>query len=364
MGIFSSILLLASAQPYAEPLPAESHNFKDWIVACDNVLTCQAVSLVPEPSAAEVEAAQLTVGTPAHPEVDPWERFGVLRLERDAGPDAPLRMLLTDFDGTPARLSVNDTPIEARLAQVEDGWRIEPVNQGAFFDALYSGSMLVQDASGRTLSEIALDGLWSTLVYMDERQGRLRTPGAAMRRGRRPNASVPPAPALPIVQAARPTAERPLAIPARRMAEARREMDCTEEDVMVKADRAATFALGNGRTLIMMSCGSGAYNANDLPLIAWREGRSIRIAAAPFDVSLDPVEGEPDPKGFFVTNAEFDPATMAISDFAKGRGIGDCGTSATYVWDGQRFRLTRQEEMSECRGTRELLTTWRAEVRR
>jgi hypothetical protein len=364
MGAFSSFLLLASAQlSAAEPLPAESHVFKDWIVACDNVLTCQAVALVPEPTAAELEAAQLTVGTPAQPAVDPWERFGVLRLERDAGPEAPLRMLLSDFEGTPARLTVNETALAARLTKAEDGWRVEPADQAAFIDALYSGTMLVHDASGRTLSAIALDGLWSSLVYMDERQGRLRTPGAALRRGRRPNSSVPPAPALPVVQAARPTAERPLAIPARRMAQARREMDCTQEDVFLNADRADVFALGNGRTLIMMSCGSGAYNANDLPLIAWREGNSIRIAAAPFDVSLDPIEGEPDPKGFFVTNAEFDPATMTITHWAKGRGIGDCGTSASYVWDGQRFRLTRQEEMSECRGTRELLTTWRAEVR-
>jgi hypothetical protein len=364
MNLIASVLLLASAQvSAADPLPAESHMFKDWIVACDNGLTCQAVSLVPEPTAAELESAQLTVGTPAHPEVDPSERFGVLRLERAAGPDAPLQLLLTDFQGTPARLTVHDNALEARFTEVEDGWRIEPANPAAFLDALYSGTMVVKDASGRTLSEIALDGIWSALIYMDERQGRLGTPSAAIRRARRPNSSVPPAPALPVVQVAPRTTERALQIPAARMMAARREMGCTVEEVGITAQEADTYALGNGRTLIMMGCGSGAYNANALPLIAWREGSAIRIVAAPFDVSHDPIEGEPEPKGFFVTNADFDPATMVISHWAKGRGIGDCGTTASYAWDGQRFRLIEQSEMSECRGTMERLVTWRAQTR-
>lgn len=364
MTMIASLLLMVSAQiPAAQPLPAESHTFMDWIVACDNGLTCRAVSLVPEPSPAELEEAQRTVGTPEQPATDPWERFGVLRLERDAGPDAPLRMLLSDFEGTPARLTIYDEPLKARITRVEDGWRVEPADQAAFLEALYSGIMAVKDSAGRTLSEIALGGVRGALVYMDERQGRLGTPGAAIRRGRRPNSSVPPAPALPVVQVAPPATERPLAIPAARMLEARREMGCTVEEVGASAEEAATFALGNGRILIMMGCGSGAYNVNSLPLIAWREGDLIRIAAAPFDVAHDPVDGEPEPKGHFVTNADFDPAAMSISHWAKGRGLGDCGTSAAYAWDGERFRLVRQDEMSECRGTLEQLTTWRAETR-
>lgn len=364
MTMFATFLLLASAQVSAgDPLTAESHTFNDWIVACDNGLTCRAVSLVPEPTPAELETAQATVGTPQQAADNPWERFGVLRLERDAGPDAPLRLLLTDFDGIPARLTVYDNVLEARITQIEDGWRVEPTDQAAFLDALYSGTMLVQDASGRTLSEIALNGSRGALVYMDERQGRLGTPSAAIRRGRRPNSSVPPAPALPVVQVAPRTTERPLNIPAARMMQARREMNCTQDEVGATAQEEATFALGNGRTLIMMGCGSGAYNFNALPLVAWREGRAIRIVAAPFDVSHEPIEGEPDPKGFLVTNAGFDPGTMTISHWAKGRGIGDCGTSASYAWDGQRFRLVHQNEMSECRGTLERLVTWRAETR-
>jgi hypothetical protein len=33
------------------------------------------------------------------------------------------------------------------------------------------------------------------------------------------------------------------------------------------------------------------------------------------------------------------------------------------VWDGARFRLVHLEEMPECRGAIDYLTTWRAQVR-
>lgn len=367
MIIASSLLLLASAQVLvAEPVPSEIHNFADWIVTCDNVVRCQATSLVPEPTAEEQAAASQAVGTPAEAtRQDPWERFGSMNLEREAGGNAPLAITLGDFEGTPARLVVNDAQLPARLTRTDLGeWVVEPADRNSFFDALYSGTLVVQDASGRTLSEFALGGLWASLVYMDERQGRLRTPTALIRRGRRPVSVVPASVSLPVVRAAPRTSERALAIPARRMAEARRETGCTEEEVgAVASDEAPTEALGNGRTLIMMGCGAGAYNYNAIPLIAWREGNAIRIEPARFDVSREQIEGEPDPTGYSVTNAEFDAATLTISEYAKGRGIGDCGVAARYAWDGQMFRLTERREMSECRGSREMLTTWRAEVR-
>ncbi len=367
MAFVSSLLLLASAQVTvaAEPLPSEIHNFRDWVVTCDNGLRCQATSLVPEPTAEEQEEASRVVGTPAEAaRQDPWDRFGYLTLTRDGGGDAPLRMIIGDFDGTPARLVINDSPLAVRLTATDTSeWAVELEDRDAFFGQLYSGTLLVQDAAGRTISEIALGGLWEALVYMDERQGRLRTTTAILRRGRRPASAVPNPPAIPIVQAAPRTGDRPLAISAARMMQARREMGCTAEEVGVASAEAPAHALGNGRTLIMMACGAGAYNYQSIPLIAWQDGRTVRIEPARFDVSRDPVEGEPDPKGFYVTNAEFDEATLAIGEYAKGRGLGDCGVSATYSWDGQMFRLTLQNEMSECRGSREMLTTWRAEVR-
>ena len=52
-----------------------------------------------------------------------------------------------------------------------------------------------------------------------------------------------------------------------------------------------------------------------------------------------------------------------LSSHAKGRGIGDCGVSQSFAWDGTRFRLVEQSEMTECRGSTRLIPTWRAELR-
>jgi hypothetical protein len=357
-----SLLLLASAQVAAEPMPSEIHSFKDWVVTCDNGLRCEAVSLVPEPAPAETG----TAGTapPAAEAQDPWARFGVMRLVREAGPDAPLVLTITDFEGTPARLRQYDNDFAARISSAGEGsWRVEPADPLGFVHGLSFGTLQILDASGRELSEIALEGMNEALVYMEERQGRLRTPSAVVRNGRRPNSAVPAAPPRPVVQAAPRTSERALTIPAARLAEARRTFGCTLEEVGASGTDQSVHALGNGRSLLLMGCGAGAYNVSSLALLAWREGNSIRIEPARFDVARDPMEGQPDPKGFFVTNAEFDTATMSINEWAKGRGLGDCGTASRYVWDGDRFRLVEERAMSECRGTLELLQTWRADVR-
>ena len=34
-----------------------------------------------------------------------------------------------------------------------------------------------------------------------------------------------------------------------------------------------------------------------------------------------------------------------LDTYAKGRGLGDCGVTSSFAWDGQRFRLAAQAEM-------------------
>jgi hypothetical protein len=357
MIVLSSLLLLASQPAAAQPIPAEIHNFDDWVVACDNGMRCQALSLAPEPKPASEEA-------PGGPEAqDPWERFGQMMFERGPEPGAPLVVTISDFEGTPARLLHYDSPLEGvRISATEEGeWRLELSDPRTFVDMVYAGTFVVQDAAGNRLTELALDGAYDSLLYMDERQGRLRTPTAMVRRGNRPLSLIPPPPPLPVVTVAPRPRGPALNISKRRLNEARREQGCGQEEVGGPQTEAVE-ALGEGRALIMMSCGSGAYNFNSLPLIAWRQGNAIRIEPAKFD--LDRVGLEDEDKGhFLVTNAEFDADTLTISEYAKGRGLGDCGVSASYAWDGTMFRMTERSEMSECRGTRDLLTTWRTERR-
>jgi hypothetical protein len=49
-------------------------------------------------------------------------------------------------------------------------------------------------------------------------------------------------------------------------------------------------------------------------------------------------------------NGAYDPKTRTLSAFAKGRGIGDCGSAQTWAWTGDRFVLTQESTMGECAG--------------
>ncbi len=63
-----------------------------------------------------------------------------------------------------------------------------------------------------------------------------------------------------------------------------------------------------------------------------------------------------------LVNVGWSPEKSRLDSFAKGRGLGDCGGSEAYVWDGQRFRLIVATSMGECRGAWHWIRTWSARV--
>ena len=69
------------------------------------------------------------------------------------------------------------------------------------------------------------------------------------------------------------------------------------------------------------------------------------------------------PAGVFY-NISWETGAGELQAMMKGRGVGDCGDRQIYVWDGSRFRLAQRWDMTECRGSREWILTWQAEVTR
>lgn len=51
-----------------------------------------------------------------------------------------------------------------------------------------------------------------------------------------------------------------------------------------------------------------------------------------------------------VVNVGFDPANLRLSQYSAGRGAGDCGNYAEWVWNGERFALALHRSMPACRG--------------
>lgn len=323
-------VLPATAPAQVAPKPGAMKTFGDWTVGCDNANRCMMLSLAPE----DGDAPPTT-----------------LLVARDAGSDAGFRVTVEPEDGRPRGLGVDDKPLVAGKVDY-DG---PPAS--AIVTAMANGRTLqIRNAAGKSESQLSLRGASAALRYIDSQQGRAGTVTAAVAKGSAPAARVPSAPALPVVTAITPAgvAARPTAA---QVATMRKVAECDLEGFA--GDSAPELhSLGGGATLVLVPCSAGAYNITSAAFVL----RGGKFAPARADV----------PTGFGEDGSTAGPAMLVnagfgdgvLSSYAKGRGIGDCGVSQNFVWDGMRLRLTEQAEMSECRGNTGLATTWRATVRR
>lgn len=325
-------IALAAAAATAQPQPLRS--FADWIIGCDNGGRCTA------------EALQ-----PVDWDGDPDTRFN-LTLIRDAGASAPVRI---DWDNDIANsitLLVDGRVVAANVTR-------NMALPAAAVQALRQGRQAtLRTVNGARLSA-SLAGLSATLLAMDDAQGRVGTSSALVRPGTRAmTAAVPVLPLIvrPAASSAAPrtlTAERAAAFIADDLA------NCGDErpPVDVLAHR---LDAGHSLVMIPQMCSNGAYNYFTTIMIVDEQGR---VSPARFE--MDPGMGGEigDPPGNVAVNVTYDEATRVLTTYAKGRGIGDCGTISDFVWDGSRFAVSQRFEMSECRGRINYIPVWRATVR-
>jgi hypothetical protein len=330
-------LLLALVLQPAPPRPAELRSFGDWIVGCDNGRACQAVGLVTYAD----ETPRVT-----------------LTLRRGAEASAEPVILINHGEAGGGSLEADGRRLPVRLIAASDAVIVHPADTLALADAMRSARrLLLRDASGAVLGEISVSGASASMLYIDEQQRRLDNATALVRRGAHPAAHVPPPPPLPEVRLAPAPTAGPAPVSDAQIAALRRQTDCTLEEVG-GPDLHETVALEPGKTLVLLACGSGAYNVTYLPFIMEGEGAGARLRQAEFD-SQWAMEDLDRPT---LINAEWDAERRLLTEFSRGRGLGDCGTKASYGWDGRRFRLVEQQNMDQCQGAVDFITTWRARV--
>ena len=334
-----SIAALAAAVA-ALPHPGDLKTFGDWIVGCDNGRGCEARALIPDGSDQSWAVLALRRGpeanAPALVDVVADEPNKAVTLVA-AGAKAPLRFQPGGAMAAPADFA-------PRLAQA----------------ARTADALQVLDAHGKVSSQVSLKGAAAALLWIDDRQGRVGTVTALIKPGPKPAAAVPLAPALPtIVISAQPSAKPPAQLTAKALKDARGDSACAQGSG--QAEQAPEYdRLDATHTLAVVPniCASGAYNIdNDILIIT--DGRAGAPVAADFEkVFGDNQEGA----GDVFMNAGWDAKTRRLNVGFKGRGLGDCGTWRAYAWDGRRFRLTAEQDMGECRGAGDPITTWRAKV--
>lgn len=323
-------LLATPAAAETPPKPGEIKTFGDWTVGCDNMLRCMMRSLGPQ----DGEVPDTT-----------------LLIERDAGPSAPFRLSVEAEDGAARGIAIDGKRLAAGSAVYEG------VAGTTVVGAMPAGRVLtLLNAAGRASGRVSLTGASAALRYIDAQQGRAGTVTAAVAKGPAPAERVPAAPAMPVVAAIAPAG--PAATPtAAQVAAMRKAADCDLEGFAGDASP-ETHALGGGATLILVPCSAGAYNMSAAAFVL-RDGAVTRARAdAPTGFGED--GGAPGP--VMLVNTDVEGGT--VTSYAKGRGLGDCGTAQSFVWDGTRLRLTELGVMGECRGNTGLITLWRAKAER
>lgn len=334
----------AAIEPAAAPVPGTPaapvyRVFRDVVVACDNVRRCAAIGV--------------SDGAPGL----------VFTLTREAGADGGQVLVLRapwgDLDAAMLQLDGASAPALLALpwqhdADESQALRIEDPQAITRFVDLVRNRARLGDGRERSVS---LSGFNAALLYIDEHQQRLDTPGAWARRGERDSAGVPAAPALPVLARAASTPPALSDSDAQRLVHSVRTSqsgvlraeDCEASGGTYDIARQDTAVpLDAAHALVFIACYSGAYQGASLAFRAARDGSDVARLTLPGLAMSD--DSERSDAYDLLVSPGFDPVTGVLSQYAKGRGIGDCGYLAAWQFDGRAFHLAHYAEMQQCGG--------------
>jgi Protein of unknown function (DUF1176) len=311
-GLLFSILLTPGVR-------AQVHEYQDWATACDNTRHCQALGYQAKDSNSEAVA---------------------MHLRRDAGPHAPLQISLTweekGQNDQIATLSIG----KLVLSSVKTDQDLPDLQVRQILPAMLKAeqAVLKTATAQRTLS---LAGLNAALLKMDDLQGRIDTPGALVRKGRKPEASALPPLQPPKVRIAPLTAliseDKAL---LNEILKSIKNRDCFDDIPDSANPETILKAVSNTQVLVMRECSRGAYQTGSALWLANR-----KAPHAPQALMLPTPSGEPLD---LVMNAHLEGGIL--SSWSKGRGINDCGQEMTWGWNGKQFALIGASTAPLCRG--------------
>lgn len=301
------------------------HN--DWQLVCDNTRTCRAAGY--------------------HQDSDEM-RVSVL-LTRPAGPNAAVsgQLMLGSygdedqefFRKLPKKLQLTMRINERNLGQVvvpQDSLTAElSAKQLAALLSSLTGNAMIEWSLGESRWQLSDKGAAAVLLKMDEFQGRLGTPGALIRKGKRSEESVlPPLPPLEI-KPVEPIATRPDDQQLARHPALRKALIATLTDENSCPDiqegeqqEIAINRLTADKLLVSTRCWLAAYN--------FGYGYWVIEGKAPFQPQL-------------VTAGGGEYSAGSISASQKGRGLGDCWETDTWTWDGRSFVHTESSTSGMCK---------------
>jgi hypothetical protein len=304
----------------------ESKNFRDWAIGCDNLRSCTALGVTVPDSGGPYVKITRDGAAEAEPEVtfvayaDDQTKDATLALAVDPpAPGLPVT-LPAKSDGSFLRATLTGEAARDAIGALGKGKTLAVTVVGA----------PAGDASDPPAA-ISLSGVTATLLYMDDFQGRVGTVTALQSPGAGDATTLPEIPREPEIPAVKMTElkEPPPGAPKEK------NEDCIDgvEPIVVQ--------LSPGLVLAGACVNSGAYNYDyEFVLV---EGGKTRPVTFEVPKGIDPVHNA-------LTNPALSEDGLTISQFAKGRGIGDCGVLAAWAYDGSAFRLANYRAWDGCNG--------------
>ncbi len=312
-------LLFSHAQAAGTNLPQIKFEHKDWEIACDNTRTCRAAGYQTEEAG---PSASVLLTRAAGPNQAVTAEVELAQSEDDSKLLDTLQMFIDKRPVGTVRLDK-----EKRLGS------LSATQTKALLGALNKTNS-IEWRAGKASWSISTMGATAVLLKMDEFQGRLGTPGALIRKGDKPEATVLPPLLRPIVHAVKPpggadeikltSGEHATLLTALR--KAMKQADC--EKLHDNTPELNAYPLSAQTMLVSTTCWMGAYNTG--------EGYWIANRRPPYA-----------PR--FVTDEANDYGEGVLTAFQKGRGIADCVAYKTWTWDGKNFVLTSVSTTGMCR---------------
>lgn len=320
------VFVLAMFAAVSPAFAAEQRMFRDWRALCRNDGYCSAAAyLNPNPGGGVVADYIFRIGR--HAEQSYWEM--------SCTPVATMADEWSEFvftvEGQPTTFSPR-SEIGA-YGSINEFFLLGDKAQ-AVMDALMPASSLTIDftTSGGSLSTqtFSLSGLTAALLWIDEQQHRI---------GSERVTSVPPYGLTPTGAEQDTTAQVPIDLLDRRRA----DLECRLLEQISNGRDFESADLGEGHTLYILPCDSFAYNFSSQVYVF--DGDEYRQQ---YFADFSQSTGWTGTPVLFLPG--YDPTTKTLTSFYKGRGIGDCGTSGTWLWTGSMFEMTEYRSKDECDG--------------
>lgn len=338
----SILMIVGIGMGVGTPVFAQGISFehKDWQVNCDNTRTCRAAGYSPEDDANRVTVL-LTRKAGKGQEVSALVQFADPN-DNEKAPPFPDKMILkigNQSYGDVFSSSASDDHVKD-INDDTDSTPLTATQTKALLQAL-KGTAKISFVGGNQEWVLPGNGASAVLLKMDAEQGRVETPSALIKQGNKPEDSVLPALPAPVIY------QKPLPKGDVKAWQSKIDWELLKKElVKSQADPEDCYMLTNSREidlkfepkveailtrnrlLVSGLCDRAAYNKG--------YGYWIIQQQQPYQSEL-------------ITTIASDFGGNEIDSTMKGRGLGDCSSRKSWMWNGEDFVKEYDGDSGMCR---------------